>query len=213
MRSLFVSLLLLTLFACGPAGPTRATISTDRGDIEVLLYPETGKHTANFIKLAEEGFYEGTLFHRTMPGFMIQGGDPDSKAAAPGRLLGRGGPGYEIDAEIGAPHLYGALAAARTPDDVNPARRSSGSQFYIVTGELVSNADLDQFERIKSIRYSEAQRQAYREQGGRPDLDQDYTVFGEVTAGMDVVEAIAEVEADDSARPREDVVIRSVTVH
>ena len=205
-----IFLLLLTLTACGPAGPTRATIQTTVGDIEVMLYPETERHTANFIKLAEEGFYDGTLFHRVMPGFMIQGGDPDSKGAAPGQQLGMGGPGYELEEEIGAPHIYGALAAART---LNPEKRSSGSQFYIVTGELMQDRDLDQIARIKNITYSEAQREAYRTLGGRPDLDQDYTVFGEVTSGMDVVEAIAEMETDGVNRPLEDVVIRSVTIH
>lgn len=209
MRLLLLCLTLFTLCTCGPAGPTHATIHTSAGDVEVMLYPETERHAANFIKLAEEGFYDSTLFHRVVPGFMIQGGDPDSKGAAMGRPLGMGGPGYELDAEIGAPHLRGALAAARTP---NPEKRSSGSQFYIVTGHLVSDADLDQFERIKNIRYSEAQRKAYREEGGRPDLDQDYTVFGEVTAGMDVVEDIAERDTDGAARPLEDVMIRSVTI-
>lgn len=202
--------LLLTLTACGPSGPTRATIQTSAGDFEVMLYPETERHTANFIKLAEEGYYDGTLFHRVVPGFMIQGGDPDSKGAAPGQPLSRGGPGYEIEEEIGAPHIHGALAAARTP---NPEKRSSGSQFYIVTGELMQDRDLDQIARIKNITYSEAQREAYRTLGGRPDLDQDYTVFGEVTSGMDVVEAIAEMETDGVNRPLEDVVIRSVTIH
>ena len=209
MRLSLLCLLLLSLLACGPAGPTRATISTNQGDIEVLLYPETSRHTDNFIKLANEGFYTGTLFHRVVPGFMIQGGDPLSKEAKPGQPLGMGGPGYEIEAEIGAPHLHGALAAARTP---NPDKLSSGSQFYIVTGHLVSDADLDQFERIKNIKYSEAQREAYRTVGGRPDLDQDYTVFGEVTAGMDVVERVAELDADGMARPLEDVVITGVVI-
>ncbi len=209
MRILLLFLpFLLALAACN-TGPTHALIITNLGEIEIELYPETVRHTENFIKLAEEGFYTGTLFHRVIPGFMIQGGDPTSKGAAPGTMLGMGGPGYELEEEIGAPHLRGALAAARTP---NPAKASSGSQFYIVTGELQSDNALDQIERMKDIKYSDAQRQAYKEQGGRPNLDQDYTVFGEVVRGMDVVEAIAERETGGANRPQEDVVIERVTI-
>lgn len=200
---------LLTLVGCNASDGTHAVIQTNRGDIEVLLYPDTERHTENFIKLAREGFYNGTLFHRVIPGFMVQAGDPESKGAGPDQPLGRGGPGYEIDAEIGAPHLHGALAAARTP---NPEKRSSGSQFYIVTGELQDDNTLDNIERIKGIQYSDAQREAYKAVGGRPDLDQDYTVFGEVVSGMEVVEQIAEVERGAYDRPLEDVVIENIIV-
>ena len=210
MRLLLLFATLFTLAACQPSGPTHAVISTTLGDVEVVLYPETPIHTKNFIQLANEGFFDSTLFHRVISGFMIQGGDPTSKGAAPGQTLGMGGPGYMLDAEIGAPHLYGALAAARPPND--PEKKSNGSQFYIVTGQLVDDATLDQLERIKNIKYSEAQRRAYRELGGSPSLDQDYTVFGEVVSGMDVVEAIAEVERGAYDRPAQDVIIRSVTV-
>ena len=208
MRQFLLALILLTLTAC-QSGPTTATIHTNRGDIEVELYDSTPGHKENFLRLAGEGYYTGTLFHRVVPGFMVQAGDPDSKGAEAGKVLGRGGPGYELDPEIGAPHLHGALAAARTP---NPAKRSSGSQFYVVTGELWDDSQLDNIERIKGITYSDAQRDAYKTIGGRPDLDQDYTVFGEVISGMDVVEAIAEAERDANDRPREDVVIESVSV-
>ncbi|THH39500.1 peptidylprolyl isomerase [Neolewinella litorea] len=201
--------LLLTILSCSPDDGTHAVIQTNRGDIEVLLYPETERHSENFIKLAEEGFYNGTLFHRVIPGFMVQAGDPESRGAGPDQPLGRGGPGYEIDPEIGAPHLYGALAAARTP---NPEKRSSGSQFYIVTGELQTDNTLDNIERIKGIQYNEAQREAYKTVGGRPDLDQEYTVFGEVISGMDVVEGIAEAERGAYDRPREDVVIENIII-
>ena len=163
MRLLLLFATLFTLAACQPSGPTHAVISTTLGDVEVVLYPETPIHTENFIQLANEGFFDSTLFHRVIPGFMIQGGDPTSKGAAPGQTLGMGGPGYMLDAEIGAPHLYGALAAARPPND--PEKKSNGSQFYIVTGQLVDDATLDQLERIKNIKYSEAQRRAYRELG------------------------------------------------
>ena len=204
--------LLLTVSACDQ-GPTHAVIQTSMGDVEIVLYPETEGHRDNFVKLAEEGFYTGTLFHRVIPGFMVQAGDPESKGAPADKPLGLGGPGYEIDAEIGAPHLRGAVAAARTPDSVNPERRSSGSQFYIVTGELQTDNSLDNFERRKNIKYNEAQREAYKGMGGRPDLDQDYTVFGEVVSGMDVVERIAEVSTvGPYNRPAEDVVIEGVII-
>jgi peptidyl-prolyl cis-trans isomerase B (cyclophilin B) len=202
-------LLFLTLTACQSDTTTRATIYTNRGEIDILLYDDTPRHTKNFVRLAEEGFYTGTLFHRVVPGFMIQGGDPLSKDATPMADLGMGGPGYELDPEIGAPHIRGAIAAARSN---NPEKRSNGSQFYIVTGQLMADNDLNQIERIKSIKYSEAQREAYRPLGGRPDLDQDYTVFGEVTAGMDVVEEIAEVDVNGRARPLEDVVIERIEI-
>ena len=211
MRALSVLLVFVALLlaSCQPAGPTTAVIETSMGNITVELNESTPRHTENFIKLANEDFYVGTLFHRIIPNFMIQGGDPMSVDAAPNAPLGGGGPGYLIDEEIGAPHLAGALAAARTQ---NPEKASSGSQFYIVTGTPQSDATLDQIERIKGIKYNDAQRAAYREQGGRPDLDMDYTVFGQVTEGMDVVRAIAQVERNPADRPTTDVVIRSVTI-
>ena len=214
MRYLYVLLFFLALAMTGcESGETHAVIQTSMGDVEILLYPETAKHRDNFIKLAEEGFYTGTLFHRVIPGFMVQAGDPESKGAPASKPLGMGGPGYELDAEIGAPHLRGAVAAARTPTNVNPEMRSSGSQFYIVTGELQTDNSLDNFERRKNIKYNEAQREAYKAIGGRPDLDQDYTVFGEVVSGMDVVERIAEVATTGPYnRPAEDVVIENVII-
>ena len=136
---------------------------------------------------------------------MIQGGDPNSRGAAPGATLGGGGPGYLLDAEIGSPHFKGALAAARTPDRGNPEKKSSGSQFYIVQGNPVNDQRLDQFERMKGIKYTEAQRKLYKEVGGRPDLDMEYTVFGEVVEGLDVIDKIAVVEGDRANRPVKDV--------
>lgn len=210
MRSTLLAILaLLALTACDNDPNEYARIETSMGNITVKLYGDTPRHTENFVKLAKEGFYEGTLFHRVMPNFMIQGGDPQSIGAPAGVVLGSGGPGYMIDPEIGAPHLSGALAAARTP---NPEKRSSGSQFYIVTGVTQSDATLDQIERMKGIKYSPAQREAYQSQGGRPDLDQDYTVFGEVTEGMEVALAIANVARNPQNRPNEDVVIERVVV-
>jgi len=203
--------LVFTLFAaCGNDGAgTTLEIKTNKGDITVLLFDETPKHKENFIKLANENYYAGTLFHRIIQDFMIQGGDPNSKDAGPNVMLGGGGPGYLIDAEIGQPHLRGALAAARTN---NPQKASSGSQFYIVTGVKQSEATLTQYETMKSIKYSEAQRKAYMEDGGRPDLDMEYTVFGQVLTGMEVIDAIAAVPTRAGDRPVEDVVIESVTV-
>ena len=198
--------LALTFQACqSKGGETIAVIETDYGNIKIKLYDSTPKHKENFVKLAKEGFYDGTLFHRVIPNFMIQGGDPDSKNAAPGQRLGMGGPGYEIDPEIGALHFRGAVAAARKPDQVNPQKRSSGSQFYIVQAGPVPEAQLNQIEQQKGIRYTPEQRERYLKEGGTPFLDNDYTVFGEVIEGMDVVDKIANLPRDPNDRPQQDV--------
>lgn len=180
----------------------KALISTQFGDVTIELYNATPKHRDNFVKLVREGFYNDLLFHRVIDQFMIQGGDPSSRNAAAGVPLGSGGPGYEIDPEIGAPHLRGVVAAARLP---NPQKRSSGSQFYIVVGEKVTEDDLQRWEIQKKIKYNDVQRKLYLEQGGYPSLDMDYTVFGEVVSGMDVVDKIAKLPKDDRNRPLEDV--------
>lgn len=208
---LFVSFS-LCLVLSGCAGENFALIETNYGDIKVELYDSTPKHKENFVKLVNEGFYDGTLFHRIIEDFMIQGGDPTSKGAAPNTPLGSGGPGYLIDAEIGAPHLRGALAAARTGGPMNPDKKSSGSQFYIVTGLPQSEATLQQFENMKGIKYNETHRSVYLSEGGRPDLDMEYTVFGRVVSGMEVVEAIAAVSTGSANRPNEDVVIERVSM-
>jgi peptidyl-prolyl cis-trans isomerase B (cyclophilin B) len=213
MRKLFhfaFLILALALFAtCNQSDNTYVLIKTNMGDIKVLLYDDTPLHKENFIKLANEHYLDGTLFHRVIPGFMIQGGDPNSVNAGPNVSLGGGGPNYLIDPEIGAPHLRGALAAARTN---NPEKRSSGSQFYIVSGQKQSASALDQFETMKGIKYSEAQREAYMNQGGRPDLDMDYTVFGEVVSGMEVVDQISAIPTGNANRPTQDVILESVSV-
>ena len=194
--------------ACGEPDPrTYATIETDFGEMRVLLYDTTARHKANFVKLAGEGFYDSLLFHRVIPGFMIQGGDPDSRTAAPGQPLGMGGPGYRIPAEIMMPHIRGALAAAR---DGNPEKASSGSQFYIVDGEPIDSLFLDRLEQAKGVRYSPAQRHLYQTIGGAPQLDGEYTVFGEVVEGLDVIDRIASVKRDRSDRPATDVRMRVV---
>ncbi|MEM6318279.1 MAG: peptidylprolyl isomerase [Bacteroidota bacterium] len=195
---------LMALMGCEKDG-SYVLIETEFGNMKVLLYDETPIHKENFLKLAKEGFYDDLLFHRVMKGFMIQGGDPDSKDAPAGKMLGGGGPGYMIDAEIGSPHFKGALAAARTPDNVNPEKKSSGSQFYIVQGNPLDDNRLDQFEKMKGIQYSEAQRKLYKEVGGRPDLDMEYTVFGEVVEGLEVIDKIADVPGDRANRPLQDI--------
>lgn len=201
----------LSIFSgCAADVPQKALIETNFGDITVMLYDETPLHRDNFVKLVDSAsFYDGTLFHRVIPGFMIQGGDPSSIGAAPGRPLGSGGPGYQIDAEIGAPHLRGTLAAARNN---NPQKRSSGSQFYIVTGQVQTAEALDGHEQRKGIKYNEVQRQRYMTEGGTPQLDMEYTVFGEVLSGMEVVDQISAVQRGQADRPIQDVVIERITL-
>jgi peptidyl-prolyl cis-trans isomerase B (cyclophilin B) len=204
-RILTILILAFTIASCQPEGNdgyTYAEIETDFGIMKVMLYNSTPAHRDNFIKLANDGFYDGLLFHRVKPAFMIQGGDPDSKDATPGQRLGQGGPGYQLDHEIGAPHIKGALAAARTP---NPQKSSSGSQFYIVQGMPISDDYLDQLEGQKGIKYNPEQRNLYKELGGTPFLDADYTVYGEVVEGMEVIDKIAVVATDNGDRPVEDV--------
>lgn len=192
----------LALFSCTKKENTYAVIETSFGNMKIMLYNTTPKHRDNFIKLAEEGFYDSLLFHRVISAFMVQGGDPDSRNAAPGVSLGMGGPGYQIDAEIGAPHLRGAVAAARNN---NPQKMSSGSQFYLVQGQKIDDNYLDETERRQNIRYSPEQRKLYKEIGGTPFLDNDYTVFGEIVEGIEVLDKIAAVPTDAGNRPLEDV--------
>ncbi|TVR39913.1 MAG: peptidylprolyl isomerase [Bacteroidia bacterium] len=192
----------------------RVLISTDKGDIVVALYDKTPQHRDNFIKLVQDGFYDGLLFHRVISGFMIQTGDPLSRDAVPGEPLGTGGPGYTIPAEIipGLFHHKGALAAARQGDQANPERRSSGSQFYIVQGRVWSENELAQMEQGRGIAFSEEQRESYTTIGGTPHLDDAYTVFGYVVEGLDVVDRIASVETGQRDRPAEDVSIISMQI-
>lgn len=240
-------------------------ISTSMGDIRIMLYGDTPKHRDNFVKLINDGFYNGTLFHRVINEFMIQAGDPESKNAPAGKMLGSGGPGYNIDAEIVYPahfHKRGALAAARQADQVNPEKRSSGSQFYIVTGKVYNEGQLKQMEAqllnrqkqsvfnrmagehrdsIMNMRrnrdqaglqklqdeiialmeaevaknpvsFTAEQRQAYSTVGGTPHLDGDYTVFGEIVSGMDVVEKIEKAATNAQDRPVGDIKIISTKV-
>ena len=203
---LFVLLSLFAFSSCNSSGgKTLALIETSMGDITVELYDSTPGHKANFIKLANEGYYDGLLFHRVMNGFMIQGGDPKSKDAEAGARLGGGGPGYTIPAEIGAPHFKGTLAAART---TNPEKKSSGSQFYLTQGTPQTDASLDQIEKSKGITYSPAQREKYKQVGGAPGLDMDYTVYGEVVEGINIIDKIAKIPVDGNNRPLENVTMK-----
>ena len=181
-------------------------METSMGSMIILLYSSTPNHRDNFIKLAEEGFYDDLLFHRVMNGFMIQGGDPNSKNASANARLGGGGPGYQIPAEFvdSLVHIKGSLAAARQPDNVNPQLKSSGSQFYIVHGTSVSPEQLDLFEKRTGVKYTEAQRKKYYDLGGTPQLDRNYVVYGQVIYGMDVIDKIA-ATAVKGQRPKTDI--------
>ncbi len=193
---------------------TKVLIKTTMGDIVVKLYDTTETHRDNFIKLVKEHYYDGLLFHRVITDFMIQGGDPTSKNAPAGKMLGNGGPGYTLPAEI-LPKYYhkrGALAAARTGDQMNPTRRSSGSQFYIVTGRVYTDAELNKLEKSMNTKFTPEQRKAYTTVGGTPFLDGQYTVFGEVVKGMDVVDKISRVPRDKNDRPKQDVKIISMEI-
>lgn len=274
-----IVLILLTISFCGLIAcktgtkkgedmdkETLVKIETTVGDIKVKLYNETPKHRDNFIKLVKDGMYEGTLFHRVIKDFMIQAGDPDSKNAPKGKMLGAGDVGYTIPAEFVYPkffHKKGALSAARQGDNVNPKKESSGCQFYIVTGKVYNDSTLLSMEsqmnenkinvifntlaqkhmkEIYKMRkandenglydlqeklFAEAQEiaakqpefhftpeqiEAYTTVGGTPHLDGEYTVFGEVVEGMDVVDKIQQVKTDRSDRPEEDVKIIKATI-
>lgn len=237
----------------------KVRIATTMGEIVVRLYDETPRHRDNFLKLVAEGFYDGTLFHRVIKDFMIQGGDPDSKGAPIGKALGSGGPGYTLSAEIDASrfiHKRGALSAARLGDEVNPEKESSGSQFYIVWGKTYRSSELRQLEKQREMqqvqqifqslaaerrteimtlrrnrdqaglmalqeqladmakrqakekggcRFTEEQAETYATIGGTPFLDGDYTVFGEVEQGLDVVEKIQNAPTMRGDRPKDDV--------
>ena len=196
--SLLAVMLLVSSFVAGQNNEKQALvlISTNLGDIKLVLYNETPQHRDNFIKLVKEKMYDGTLFHRVMNTFMIQGGDPDSKNAEPGVLLGDGNVGYTIPGE---------------PDMVNPQKESSGCQFYIVQGRTFTRAEVDKMlerknkGREEAIEYTEEQYQVYETLGGAPHLDMDYTVFGEVVEGLEVVDKIATAETDRKNRPVSDI--------
>lgn len=205
-----LSIAILLSVACEEKSKTvQGVIKTGQGDMTFELYDDTPGHRDNFVKLASEGFYDDLLFHRVVPQFMIQGGDPNSKGAPAGKGLGAGGPGYTIPNEIMDKHCHfkGAIAAARTG---NPERRSSGSQFYIVTGRTVSDAMLDGQEKRFNFKYTPEQRARYKSEGGYPGLDMDYTVYGQLLTGIDVAEKIAALQKDTRNRPTQDVKMKIV---
>ncbi|MEO8567522.1 MAG: peptidylprolyl isomerase [Ginsengibacter sp.] len=215
MKKFIYFIVALTLVSCsvskkapiGPAKPVELKLTTDSGTIMLMLYDKTPLHRDNFVKLVKEKFYDGLLFHRVINNFMIQGGDPDSKNAKPGIHLGEGSLHYTIPAEFDTSlfHKRGALAAAREADESNPKKASSSTQFYIVDGQTFTDSQLDRIEEKNDIKIPENHREYYRRVGGDPFLDMNYTVFGEVISGMDVVEKIANAPKDEDNRPLHDI--------
>lgn len=186
---------------------TRVKITTSFGEMIVKLYNRTPMHRDNFIKLVKEHFYDSLLFHRVINTFMIQGGDPNSKNAEAGSFLGEGDVGYTIPAEFDSTlyHKRGALCAARTD---NPEKASSGCQFYIVQGKTYSDGQLDMLTMKNKVWFSPSKRMTYKMLGGTPQLDMNYTVFGEVESGLEVIDKIATTPRDDNNRPITDVRMR-----
>lgn len=182
-------------------------VITDMGEMVLKLSDKTPKHRDNFVKLVTEHFYDSLLFHRVINSFMIQGGDPNSKNAQPGEMLGMGDVGYLIPAEFDSSlfHKRGALCAARTN---NPEKASSGCQFYIVQGRPVGDAELDNISSRMGVYYNPAKRMTYKMKGGTPFLDQNYTVFGEIISGFEVIDKIAQVQKDQRDRPLTDIRMR-----
>lgn len=203
-------LLICILFCCSFAYAAKPKyqyikISTSKGECIVRLYNETPLHRDNFLKLAKEGYYNGTIFHRVIKDFMIQGGDPDSKNATPEAMLGEGGPKYTIPAEFRDSifHKKGVLAAAR---DNNPEKASSGSQFYLVQGKVFTDDQLNNVEKNRlQHKIPDYQREVYKTIGGTPHLDRNYTAYGEVVKGLEMIDSIANVATGTANRPKEDV--------
>lgn len=214
MKKLTYILLLLAVVACSSQKDMKVRMHTTAGVIDLCLYDETPKHKENFLKLVKEHQFDSLLFHRVIKDFMIQGGDPDSKNAAAGALLGEGDLGYTIDAEFMPQvrfHRRGVLAAAREGDDVNPTKASSASQFYIVWGKVYTKEQLFAYKEFykrrtgRELAITTEQEAVYTTIGGTPHLDGEYTVFGEVINGLDVVERIQSVACDSNDRPLEDI--------
>ncbi|MFN6379871.1 MAG: peptidylprolyl isomerase [Flavobacteriales bacterium] len=198
-----------------PTTNVKVKMTTTYGEMIIQLYDETPKHRDNFIKLVNEKYYDSLLFHRCIKGFMIQGGDPNSRNAAPGQQLGVGGPGYTVDAEFNPLliHKKGALAAARQGDMVNPKKSSSGSQFYIVQGRTMNDAQIDQMQayvqqKNPGFTYTPEQRELYKTVGGTAQLDMDYTVFGEVIQGLEVIDAINSQPTAPGDRPLQNIIMK-----
>ena len=214
MKRKLLLLLLLLSTTCAMAKHRKVKVITPYGTMIIRLYDRTPKHRDNFIKLARAHFNDSTLFHRVINTFMIQGGDPTSRHAKPGEELGNGENGYTVPAEFQLDlfHVKGALAAAR---DDNPAKASSGCQFYIVQGKKWTDEELDRLEktRLGGRKIPLDQRNIYKTTGGTPQLDQNYTVFGQVIAGMDVIDKIAALKTDANNRPLTDVPMKIRLIH
>ena len=214
----FMLALVLAAFVPSMAQSRQVMIETTEGNILVTLYDDTPRHRDNFLKLVNEQFYDSLLFHRVIKNFMIQGGDPDSRHAEPGVTLGEGSTDYTVEAEffdseghLLHPHKRGALAMAREGDSENPERRSSGCQFYIVWGKTYATQQLYQIgDKVESatdhrVTMTDELLDLYHDVGGVPHLDGQYTVFGEVTEGLDVVDRIQKAQTDDYDRPIDDI--------
>ncbi|HOZ51513.1 MAG TPA: peptidylprolyl isomerase [Chitinophagaceae bacterium] len=214
MKNILFVFLLLSVSISGFAKKNKnkfVVIETNYGTMKVEVYADVKQHADNFLKLAEEGFYDSLLFHRVIPSFMIQGGDPQSKNAPQSTMLGNGDVGYKVPAEFMDKyyHKKGALAAAR---DNNPEKASSGCQFYIVQGKTFTDTDLDNMEKNKEKKYEAQVRTDYKTIGGTPHLDGSYTVFGQLVEGFDVLEKISNTACNASNRPTEDVMIISMKI-
>lgn len=216
-----VAVLFGSLTSTAQTSTTEVLLETTEGNIRIALYDETPKHRDNFLKLTKMHVYDSLLFHRVIKDFMIQSGDPNSKNAKPGQQLGTGDFDYTQEPEFRLPQIFhrrGCVAMAREPDIVNPEMRSSACQFYIVWGKRFSSADIEKAqERLDTmthgrIKLTPEMIKAYKSVGGTPHLDGQYTVFGEVTEGLNIVERIQKAETDDFDRPFEDLRILRATV-
>lgn len=212
--SLLVSFTLLSVALCMAQAPksaagaqkqTKVLIETEYGNMTAILYNETPQHRDNFLKLVKQGWYNGSIFHRVINRFMIQGGGQESKM---------NDPGYTVPAEFVPQYFHkkGALAAARKPDQVNPKKASSGSQFYIVQGQKLNDQQLDMYQKQTNRVISPERRAAYKTVGGTPHLDDDYTVFGEVISGLEVIDKIAAVQTGPGDKPVKDVKMKITVI-
>jgi cyclophilin family peptidyl-prolyl cis-trans isomerase len=209
LLSLFLGICLTGSVVAQTKYKDKVTIETEYGKIVLALYDNTPKHRDNMLKLVKQKFFDSTLFHRVIPNFVIQGGDPDSKRAEAGKALGEGDVGYRVPAEInvGNHHQRGAIGMAR---DNNPEKASSGCQFYIVVGKKYTDEELNKISEKTGRKFTPVQRTNYKTKGGTPQLDGNYTVFGIVEEGMDIVDKIAAEARDERDRPNKDIKMQKV---